>query len=147
MTEEERKRRNKVEDYVRSFKSRLSKKYGIHAIVVYNYTPKLKGPLELYELEEICNKYVDMILHPGGIKSRSRLSHVVIYRQIFMYIASKMGYSSTYIGRYLNYDHATVIHARKAISSLLEINDRKIVLAFKKVENGIKETIGNKQPV
>ena len=147
MSPEEKKRRNKILDYVRSFKSRLSKKYGVHAIVIYNFAPKIKGPLELHELEEICNKFVDTNLYPDGIKNRIRTTHVVIYRQLFMYIACKMGYSITHIGRHLNFDHATVIYSRRNISSLLETNDKKTVIAFKKVDDGIKEYIRGKQPV
>tara|TARA_B110000503_G_scaffold27536_1_gene43947 strand:- start:5468 stop:5911 length:444 start_codon:yes stop_codon:yes gene_type:complete len=144
MLSEEKKRRIKIENYVKHFKSRLSKKYGVHAIIIYNFIPKIKGPLELHELEAICNKFVDKNLYPGGIRNRSRITQIVTYRQLFMYVACKMGYTITYTSNYLNFDHATVIHSRKSISSLLEINDEKVVIAFKKIEDGIEEYIRNK---
>lgn len=69
---------------------------------------------------------------------RTRRREVVSYRQIFCYIARSSGYTYKMIGSVIQKDHATVIHAFRSISDLLEIKDPEIKKLYDKVTQYIK---------
>jgi chromosomal replication initiation ATPase DnaA len=52
-----------------------------------------------------------------------------------------MGYSLTSLGKYLDYNHATVIHAIKVVSNLIDINDLVTIRNLKLIHDEIEKRI------
>lgn len=52
-----------------------------------------------------------------------RQREVLVYRQVYCYIAREKGYSYASIGRQIQKDHATCIHSHRLVSDLLETKD------------------------
>lgn len=54
-------------------------------------------------------------LTPETIKSKNRESRVVACRDACVFLMRKLGGSSTSIGRFLQRDHSTILHAAKKV--------------------------------
>jgi len=78
---------------------------------------------------EKCRDIISSIENHYGItleemKDRSRRSEVVNVRQALMYcLKEKTPMGLSQIGKILGFDHATVLHAHRKISGLIEVND------------------------
>jgi hypothetical protein len=71
---------------------------------------------------------------------RTRRRDVLVYRQIFCYIAREKGYSYSSIGRQIQKDHATCIHSYRLVSDMLEVRDPITKSIYDKiVQNLIEE--------
>jgi chromosomal replication initiator protein len=68
----------------------------------------------------------------ADLESKSRLTEIVIRRQVYWYYLKQHGLSYTEIGRMFKKEHATVMYGVKKIIDLIEINDPyvKIHLEF-----------------
>lgn len=68
-------------------------------------------------IDIVCKK---LNLTFAEINTKSRNRSLVIARQISMYIMLKNNYSLSEAGSIFNKDHATALHARNAVSNLIE---------------------------
>lgn len=59
--------------------------------------------------------------------SKSRLSSLVLYRQIYCYIEKQTGRTLGDIGRDVNRNYATIIHSVRRIEELISIGDREVL--------------------
>lgn len=137
-------RRNKVGDQayevINKFKNEFYLRFGVVPAVMYKFNHTNYFPISMKELEEICNMFVED-RDNYNIKKRCRRRTVVQIRHIFFYIGVKMGYGVTNLGRYLDYNHATVIHASTIISNLIDINDLITVRNLKLIHDEIEKRI------
>ena len=58
-------------------------------------------------------------INPKAILTRSRLMEIAIPRHLAAYILRRKGYSTTETGKYLNRNHASMIHSTKVIRNML----------------------------
>lgn len=74
-------------------------------------------------LEEIGGKYVSVLSDILGrdIRERSRERMLVWARNMAFYQLAKDGYSLGSIGRFMGFDHATVIHGRRQAENMLNL--------------------------
>lgn len=137
-------RRNKIDDQayevISKFKDEFYLRFGVVPAVMYKFNHTNYFPVTMQELEEICNMFVED-QDNYNIMDRTRRRSIVQIRHIFFYIGVKMGYTLTSLGKYLNYDHATVIHASKVVSNLIDINDLTTVRNLKLIHDEIEKRI------
>ena len=90
-------------------------------------------------IEEVSNFYEANIMSTYNLNSRRRI--VLFPRQIAMYLISKfVDCTTSFTGEIFKKDHATVIHAKKTISNLLEY-DSKLRNELKLIEINIMAKI------
>ena len=70
-----------------------------------------------------------------------RKREFVIFKQLFCYMCSKMGFTLQYIGAHINKHHASVIHSIKQVKGLLDIGDSQICNAYKKLKLNMKNYV------
>jgi hypothetical protein len=126
------------------FKKDFFEKFGVYPDVYYNLIPdEPRKSVSLKAFEELVNQVYESVFpnscYEGGIRSRKRKREIVIFRQLFFSLAQEMGFGPSYLGCFLNFDHATVIHSRKAIRNLLDSNDRDTVLYHNLVKDAFKK--------
>lgn len=126
--------------FVNAFKSEFYNRFGTVPGVIYKLNMDKFYPIDLYTLEEICNAY---ITGPHNIKSKVRMRNIVLIRQIFFYIGSKMGYTLTKLANFIDFDHATVIHSIKTISNLIEIKEPNTIINLKLINDEIEKRTAN----
>lgn len=88
-------------------------------------------------LDKVCQHYDTDV---RSISSKSRKREVVIVRQVAMFLAKKLTDSSnSVIGQYVGHrDHATVIHACKAVKSQSEV-DKQFKKEIDEIETELKK--------
>ena len=88
-------------------------------------------------VDKVCQHYDTDI---RAISSKSRKREVVIVRQVAMFLAKKLTDSSnSVIGQYVGHrDHATVIHACKAVKSQSEV-DKQFKKEIDEIETELKK--------
>ena len=76
------------------------------------------------------DRLVEKVNKQFGVDMReeTRRQHVVDIRQVFMKSLRVRGFKSTFIGRNLGKDHATVLHATKKINDLIQFDESIAVL-------------------
>ena len=57
------------------------------------------------------------------LKSKSRIRSIVEARHLFCYFAHERGYTYTYIGKFINRDHSSVINGKSNVTDLRKFND------------------------
>lgn len=90
--------------------------------------PQVTKPLYTYKDKEILEGIFNFMCHhyelnPDFIKSKTRKHEALRYRQLFYYTTIKYFKGRlplSFIGSYFRQDHATVIHSRKVIETLME---------------------------
>ena len=70
-----------------------------------------------------------------------RKREFVIFKQLFCYMCSKMGFTLQYTGAHINKHHASVIHSIKQVKGLLDIGDSQICNAYKKLKLNMKNYV------
>lgn len=65
-------------------------------------------------LECIANLYD---ITSADILGKSRKAHISEARMVFIYLMRHLGYSTTYLGEFLNRNHATMIYNTKAFDN------------------------------
>lgn len=125
------KNKSIIED-VRAFEKQLFEKYRID-ITLFVRTRGRSFSI----IEDACNDAMreDMRLTTDqiGIRTRSRLRFVVLYRAMFIHIAMETGFGVTEIARYLRLNHATIIHSHKKFVSKM-VKDSAL---WKRVYNNV----------
>ena len=95
--------------------------------------------LEKIVLGTMRSIYPDLRMRSLGKDNRKR--EFVIFKQLFCYMCSKMGFTLQYTGAHINKHHASVIHGIKQIEGLLEIGDVQICKAYEKLKENIKHYV------
>lgn len=109
---------------ITEFKSVFFNKLGYYPTVITQmYTSEnAEIPIMSLEmLEESLEPFMPVYFDKRvSLQSRSRNRPLVELRNIFCLLARQMGYNLTVIGKFLEKDHTTVIHAITACKNLLE---------------------------
>jgi hypothetical protein len=63
-----------------------------------------------------------------------RRREFVIFKQLFCYMCSKMGFTLQYTGAHINKHHASVIHSIKQAEGLLDIGDLQVCEAYEELK-------------
>lgn len=94
-----------------------------------------------YTIEEVAEKVTTcLFLSIDKLKEKNRKRELVIARQIVGYICTKLlsiPHTREAVGRYLDVDHATVIHGNKAIANLIDTDPEfkyKSTIIFKSLD-------------
>lgn len=83
---------------------------------------------------------VNGIIKDYGINEPTRKQPIIFYRQYLQwYLLTKLHYKSVRIAELLNRDHSSVLHNRKTVDGLIEINDRQFLEAVKPIEERLNE--------
>lgn len=154
---------NYLESFINEFESKYDKKIQIiltdtydQAVRVKNYSTIWKDEIQalsdvttsdkLNTLEDIVLK--TMHIHNPDLKYiksmvvKSRRRDIILWVQTFTYIGRKMGFTTTRIGKFINRDHATVLHSVKAVENALFTKEADLNQIYKQVLNSIKEYVG-----
>jgi len=92
------------------------------------------------ELIELNKSYFKCENPRLELKNRER--ELILYRQIYYYIAFKWGYTKSKIGALLNQDHTTVVHGINQLRNKIEIKDKLITNKFNYIYNVISTKFG-----
>ncbi len=70
-----------------------------------------------------------------------RKREFVIFKQLFCYICSKMGFTLQYTGTHINKHHASVLHSIKQATGLLDIADPMFCQAYDELKKNIRNYV------
>jgi hypothetical protein len=137
-----------IEADILQFKESFVVKHGLEPIVIFRDPNKdVISGMALVDLLKIANACLfnaeQYKVYPDGIKTKTRERIVVIHRYCFIHIARRMHYRNTSIMKFLEWDHATGIHAEKTVKSLLESKDYELATALDCMYGEIKRQSGN----
>ena len=143
MVKSELRKKQKIEEEIKRFESLMIAK---HNIQVKIYTRSLNADVNvilLPELKDLCIKAMHE-LYPETIKiktlrSKSRIHHFVVVRQIFSQIAYRKGYTCQAIGAFLKKDHSTITYSKQKVDDYLHVGD----VEYTKVFNAIQKLLKN----
>jgi len=80
------------------------------------------------------------IIDEYGINEKTRKQPIIFYRQYLQwFLLTKLHYKSVRIAELLNRDHSSVLHNRKTVDGLIEINDRHFLEAVKPIEEKLND--------
>lgn len=113
MTDKEKKIQRRIDRFKKSF----SKDTGMKLLIIPFYS-KNKDERVIRSIHEIIIETLD-----ADPVTKNRKNTTVIARQIFCKITKDLGYTYTYLARYLNKDHSTLIHAYNKAEELIYIKD------------------------
>ena len=134
--------KNSSTETIKNFKELFLKEYGLELIVVISAVKSNFSRVDIKLLEDITNDICERLYpekYPQGIRQKIRDRELVVLRQCFFKIALNMGYSLSNIGLYLGFNHATVIHGNKVITSLIDTANSQVVFNYNLILNELKE--------
>lgn len=141
---------------VDQFKKEFREKFGLNVFVSYNIKGDYKiTDISLNTLLAEINDYLFEV-HPfkiietnyrkvdisEGIHVNSRAAVIVELRHIFSHIAHKLGYNYSTIGRFLNQDHCTILHAVKNVNNMFDVNDMHYIGIYNIIQNRLIKKYG-----
>ena len=140
---------NEMTDYIQSFINNFQDKYNRKLKVVDLDSDKKridKDVSKIKILEKLILKTMHKkhpeLSHIRSLKVTSRRREVIIWVQIYSYLAYELGYTLMYIGQSINRNHATVIHSIKVAKDLLSIKETGFVEVYELVLKSIQEYVG-----
>lgn len=141
-----------AEEMITKFKEEMTELTGISPVVIMSFSDDMLHPLLLQDLESIINEhFMEMcpksIMFPDGIRTKSRKRELVVYRHLFYFMASKMGYGPSFIAAHMDFDHATAIHGTRAFTDLLESRDKQALQIFNAVHNAYQKRLESTRTV
>lgn len=92
------------------------------------------------ELIEVNKSYFKCKNPRLEMKNRER--ELILYRQIYYYIAFKWGYTKSKIGVLVGQDHTTVVHGINQLRNKIQIKDKLITNKFNYIYNVISTKFG-----
>ena len=135
----------KAEILIQEFQTLFINEIGVTPVVMYNLSSNNLPPLRLIEIETIIEgmyqSHFPELYTKKSLRSRCRISTVVMFRFLFFKIAREMYYPLKAIGQFMGYNHASVLHAVKAIDNLLETKDSKTIKYYNLVKYEIKNRV------
>ena len=140
--------RKEMDEVILKFKNDFLERFSIDPVVIYrNPETDIIHGIPLAHLHEILNESLwevePKVKYPKGILQKTREREVVVYRYCFMKIATDMGYRCSTIGRYVKYDHATVLHGNRTINELVEGKNFQVTNALEKIYAKLKNRFSN----
>jgi len=141
---------------VNTFKSSFYKKFGFEPVVVYEDLTDIKVKniirqsdykITLELIEEACNEFLDRTQFPEGIRDRSRLQHLCMTRQLYMFFGYKFNFTISSIAKRIGFNHSMVVHAVKSINNVVDTNDKKYIKLYWQIKNKIYEKAGIKEDI
>ena len=136
-------------DYIQSFINNFQDKYNRKLKVVVLDSDKKridKDVSKIKILEKLILKTMHKkhpeLSHIRSLKVTSRRREVIIWVQIYSYLAYELGYTLMYIGQSINRNHATVIHSIKVAKDLLSIKETGFIEVYELVLKSIQEYVG-----
>ena len=128
------KKIKEAEKLIDNFKKNFKKKFSMNLNI-----ESVKLPLlELEQLQKIINDYLKYNTNFHDIKQKTRHGDVIIYRHIFCKLARDMKYTWTKIGKFLNLNHASVLHGANSITKYIKIGDTNVITAYVSIITYIK---------
>lgn len=131
-----------VTKMIDSFVKNLHEKTGLKAMVMLKDMKPTKDKDSIHSLislkmfEEAFLKAYPFSYGVDLLRIKSRKNEYVEARCVFCYIAkTKLGFTYTGIGNYLNKDHTSIIHMNKRANDLLETDDKFYNLYYQTMEN------------
>lgn len=141
-------REDEANELILKFKRSFYIRFGVEPVVNYNLNMPYVGCVTIGELATIVDKVLNEHMYYDGayasIMTRTRKRPIVFYRHVFCYIALELRYSCSHIGKYLNMNHSSVIHSKKLIMNLLEVNDEEITNIVDRVKTALSEFVKSK---
>ena len=140
---------NEMTDYIQSFINNFQDKYNRKLKVVVLDSDKKRIDkdvskikiLEKLILKAMHNKYPELS-HIRSLKVTSRRREVIIWVQIYSYLAYELGYTLMYIGQSINRNHATVIHSIRVAKDLTSIKEAGFIEVYESVLKSIQKYVG-----
>jgi hypothetical protein len=130
---------------VQEFQTLFKSMFNTTPLVLYELDDLKLPSIVLNELEIIVNNVYKRefpdIPNVEGIRSKKRLFTIIMFRYIFYKIAREMGYPLMVIGKYLGFDHATVLHGTRCINNLLETNEPRYIKFYNHVRNEVQNRV------
>lgn len=128
----EQNTQKKIRRFVFKFKHEFYLKFGYFPTI---NTYKRKLPSENVNIDgllEIANAILQentpcdiSLKYTNGIFTKSRSEHLINHRQIFFKMALDLGYTCSFLKNFSGFHHATVLHSKNKVNTLLEIHDHK----------------------
>jgi hypothetical protein len=121
-------------DHTQKVKDEILLKYGIEIEILEKHTTPFnfrifKEVIENHILTKFGNKY------PDGLKTVKRNEEIILYRQVFYYIAYHKGKSQRQLARLLQKCRTTVLYGIKRTQNLLDTKDSKLITVYNEVVN------------
>lgn len=136
------KNKKDAEGYIKRFKKRFNKKFSAKIEIKYTFTESVNSIelplLELEQLQEIVDVYLQEYAGHNTILCKSRLGEIALYRHIFCKLAREMDYQWTTIGVFLNRTHASIINGHKKITNCLIIKDKQVTKIYLEIISHLK---------
>jgi hypothetical protein len=133
----DKSKKEEMKQLIKVFQEDFYNKFAIVPVVHYKVNGKLPA-LSLQQIDLTVDKFVNKHDFPNGIRTKSRKREVVIPRYCAFKLAIDNGFTLERIGLYFgNFDHSTVLHAKKTINNLITICDKKVLDIWNEIENYI----------
>jgi len=136
------KKIKEAEKLIDNFKKNFKKKFSMNLNIEYTFNDEIESVklplLELEQLQKIINNYLKYNTNFHDIKQKTRHGDVIIYRHIFCKLARDMKYTWTKIGKFLNLNHASVLHGANSITKYIKIGDTNVITAYVSIITYIK---------
>ena len=139
------KKIKRADELIAEFQNSFYKELQIFPLVSYDVGFLSKSSLS--DIEDAINKafrdnYPEA--YPiQGIRSKSRFAMVITYRFIFFNIAREKGYTFKVIGKYLGFNHATVLHGSNNVKNLLGVKDPIMIQHYNLAQNEVQSRVIN----
>jgi hypothetical protein len=130
-------------EFIEQFQQEFQEKFGVIPTVVYDLgMTKIDVNFLLDTVNKVLNSNCPG-LYEGGIKNRSRQQSLSEHRQMFFKIARDMGYSYSYLARFIGFDHATLIYSVKKVNHMIKLKDKIVIGIYQQIKDELygKETI------
>lgn len=142
-------KQKEIYEFVIKFQKEFSERYGAFPFVQYKLVETTQDKTthtDLHYLEECSNKvfvrHLSIVEFPDLIRTKARQRALTVLRQCMFLIGSEMGYGSSVLGKYFNFNHATVIYAQSNIKNLLSIKDEEVLKIYTELQDEIKKQPG-----
>ena len=138
---------DKMRDDVESFKRKFELKYGLTPYVSINTRKSYMGDLDLMDLLEIINNKMRQNREAGtaSILDSTRKRPIITYRQLFCKVAMGIGYGPTSISKFINRNHATVIHSVHLMDNLIDTGDKEITRLMNEMHAELEKYLSERQ--
>ena len=134
-----------IQNFIDEFEKIYNKK--LQVVVIKEGGESYPDKCRLAVLENIVIKAMHKECeHLKCIKSfkkvKTRRREILMWIQVHCYLAVRLGFSKSYIGRSVGKDHATIIHRSNVVDNLLAIGEKDITKVYNLVIKQIKEYVG-----
>lgn len=136
---------NNVLKDIESFKKKINRKYNVN---IHFFIKEMHNRVSLSVLEKMCidslHEEYPEYNHVKSLKSKNRIRHVTMFRQIFLYLSvNTFGYRNVESSRHIKRHHATSIHSIKVCENYIFTNCSEFNTCLNSVQNKISQYVGN----